>query len=138
MPPGQTPTRTPGGGYGMSFETRAATALCMKIDAKPLVATCLDTVLLESSCGQNSDLVFNSESSTPSRSPGSAAAGAALIAFQCPLAAQLPADSPGRHVRARTRRPIQAHRDDKRPVAGHHVGALIREVPLQPEVALVP
>src|ERR1700751_616822 len=41
-----------------------------------------------------------------------------------------------RHVRARTRRRIQADRHDERLVAGHPVATLIRQVPLEPEVPL--
>src|ERR1700758_632998 len=41
-----------------------------------------------------------------------------------------------RHVRARTRRRIQADRHDDRLVAGHPVATLIRQVPLEPEVPL--
>src|ERR1700746_2104 len=41
-----------------------------------------------------------------------------------------------RHVRAPTRRRIQADRHDERLVAGHPVATLIREVPLEPEVPL--
>lgn len=43
-----------------------------------------------------------------------------------------------RHVRARVGCRIQADRHDERPVAGNHVGALIRKIPLKPEIALVP
>src|SRR5215469_15902287 len=43
-----------------------------------------------------------------------------------------------RHIRACTGRRIQADRHDERPVAGHHVSALIRKIPLKPEIALLP
>jgi hypothetical protein len=43
-----------------------------------------------------------------------------------------------RHIRARTGRRIQADRHNERPVASHHVGPLIRKIPLEPEIALLP
>src|SRR6516165_6027710 len=43
-----------------------------------------------------------------------------------------------RHVGARTGCRIKADRQDERAVAGHHVGALVRKIPLKPEVALLP